>query len=160
VPRQIKFGVSEDSEEAYVNTVGWLHSPAAEKGGKPANLSHPIVYVVNPASANKDLAALLVAIASQPVFNTEHAVTTGHTAISHAQSGMPAYKKAWALSRGISMLEYSTFMPNHTEIGPFNATIYKGIQGVETGRISVDEAVEFVIDELQNELGDKVVITD
>jgi len=160
VPRQIRFGVSADSEEAYVNTVGWLHSPAAKKGGRPANLSHPIVYVVNPGSKNKELAALLVAVASQPYFNTAHAVTTGHTAISHAQTGMPDYQKAWALRRGISMLPFSSFMPNHTQIGPFNAVIYKGIQGVETGRISVEEAVEFVIEELQSELGDDVSITD
>lgn len=160
VPRQIRFGVSEDSEEAYMNTVGWLHSPAAKKGGKPANLSHPIVYCVNPSSKVKDLAALLVAIASQPHFNTPHAVTTGHTAITFAQTGMPEYQKAWTLNRGIKMLPYSTFMPNHTEIGQFNAIIYKGIQGVETGRISVEEATDFVIDELQAELDKNVVIVD
>lgn len=160
VPRQIRFGVSEDSEESYVNTVGWLHSPAAKKGGKPANLSHPIVYVVNPQSPNKELAALLVAIASQPYFNTPHAVTTGHTAISNAQAAMPAYKEAWALSRGISMLPFSTFMPNHTKIGPFNQIIYKAIQGVETGRISAEEGTEFVIEELQAELDDDVMIVD
>ncbi|MGI9423617.1 MAG: ABC transporter substrate-binding protein [Hyphomicrobiaceae bacterium] len=160
VPRQIRFGVSADSEEAYVATVGWLHSPAAEKGGKPANLSHPIVYAVNPASKNVELAALLVGIASQPHFNTPHAVTTGHTAISHAQTGMPEYQKAWALRRGITMLPYSGFMPNHTKIGPFNAAIYKGIQGVETGRISPAEGVEFIVDELQSELGKDVKIVD
>jgi inositol-phosphate transport system substrate-binding protein len=158
VPRQIRFGVSEDSEEAYTSTVGWLHSPAAKKGGKPANLSHPIVYVVNPTSKHKELAALLVAIASQPYFNTEHAVTTGHTAITHAQAATPDYKKAWALSRGISMLPYSTFMPNHTKIGEYNAIIYKAIQGVETGRISAEEGAAFVVEEMQNELGKDVMI--
>lgn len=160
VPRQIRFGVSEDSEEAYTSTVGWLHSPAAEKGGAPANLSHPIVYAVNPNSEHADMAALLVAIASQPYFNTQHAVTTGHTAIMNAQSGQPAYQEAWALRRGAALLPNATFMPNHTQIGPFNAAIYKGIQGVETGRISVEEGVEFVLGELESELGDDVIILD
>ncbi len=160
VPRQIRFGVSEDSEEAYTKTVGWVHSPAAVKGGKPANLSHPIVYVVNPGSKHKDLAALLVAIASQPYFNTAHAVTTGHTAISNAQAGMPEYQAAWALRRGISMLPFATFMPNHTKIGPFNQIIYKGIQGVETGRVSAEEGAAFVIEELQAELDEDIVIVD
>ncbi len=160
VPRQIKFGISEDSEAAYTNTIGWIHSPAAEKGGKPANLSHPIVYVVNPGSQNKDLSALLVAIASQPHFNTAHAVTTGHTGINHSQESMPEYKAAWALRRGISMLSHATFMPNHTQIGPFNQIIYKGIQGVETGRISAEEGAEFIVEELQAELDKDVVIVD
>ncbi len=160
VPRQIRFGVSEDSEAAYTKTIGWVHSPAAKKGGKPANLSHPIVYVVNPGSKHKDLAALLVAIASQPHFNTAHAVTTGHTGITNAQAAMPEYQQAWALRRGISLLSHASFMPNHTQIGPFNSIIYKGIQGVETGRISAEDGAAFVVEELEAELGDDVVIVD
>ncbi len=160
VPRQIRFGVSEDSEEAYTKTIGWVHSPAAIKGGNPANLSHPIVYVVNPGSKKKDLAALLVAIASQPHFNTAHAVTTGHTGISNAQAGMPEYKAAWTLRLGMPYLARASFMPNHPQIGPFNSIIYKGIQGVETGRISAEDGAAFVIEELEAELQKDVVIVD
>jgi inositol-phosphate transport system substrate-binding protein len=160
VGTQIRFGVSEDSEASYTNTVGWLNSPAAEKGGSPKNLSHPIVYVVNPQSDKKDLAALLIAIASQPFFNTQHAVSTNHTAINYGQASMPEYQKAWAIRRGTPMLEYATFMPNHPYIGQFNAIIYKGIQGVETGRLDVEEAVSFVLEELEAELADDVMITD
>ena len=97
VPRQIKLGGWEDSEEDYFNKVGWIHSPAAEKGGTPANLSHPIVYAVNAKSQHKDLSALLVAIASQNYFNTAHAVTTAHTGINHGQAAMPEYQAAWSL---------------------------------------------------------------
>ncbi len=158
VPRQIRLGVSENSAEAYTKTVGWLHAPAAKKGGKPANLSHPIVYVVNPKSKNKELAALLIALASQPYFNTEHAVSSGHTAINNGQASMPAYRDAWYLRRGLGMLNRSMFMPNHIKIGRLNAILYKGIQGVETGRISPQEGVAFVIDELQSELAKDVVI--
>ena len=55
------------------------------------------------------------------------------------------------------MLKRSTFMPNHTEIGSYNAIIFKGIQGVETGRLDPAEAVDIVIEDLLAELGDKVV---
>ena len=160
VPRQIKLGGWEESADDYFSKVGWLHSPAAEKGGTPANLSHPIVYVVNPNSENKDLAALLVAIATQNYFNTEHAVTTAHTGVNHGQAAMPAYQEAWSLAAATPMLARSTFMPNHPDIGPFNAIIYKGIQGVETGRIDPKEATAFVLDELEVELGDEVVLID
>ena len=160
VPRQIRYGVSEDNEEAYFDKVGWLHSPAAETGGKPANLSHPIVYLVNPKSRHAELAALLVGIASQNYFNTEHAVTTGHTAISYGQVSSPAYARSWALRRATPMLARSTFMPNHPDIGTFNRAIFKGIQGVETGRLKPDEGAAFVIEELEASLGDDVVIVD
>ena len=156
-PQLEAFGVS--TEEEYFNKIGWLHSPAAERGGRPANLSHPIVYVVNPNSEHPDLAALLVAIASQPHFNTPHAVTTNHTPINFGQASMPRFvEEGWALRAGTPMLEYSTFMPNHTRIGEFNAIIYKGIQGVETGRLSPEEAAAFTVDELDSELGGDVVI--
>jgi len=153
------FGIS--TEEEYFHKLGWVHSPAAERGGRPANLSHPIVYVVNPSSEHADLAALLVAIASQGYFNTPHAVTTNHTPINFSQAAMPRFiEEGWSLRAGTPMLEYATFMPNHTRIGEFNAVIYKGIQGVETGRLSPEEGAAFVVEELESELGGDVVILD
>jgi inositol-phosphate transport system substrate-binding protein len=160
VPRQIRYGIAEDNAEAYFKTVGWLHAPPAKRGGAPANLSHPIVYLVNPRSPNAELAALLVAIASQSYFNNEHAVSTGHTAITHGQTAMPAYRAAWALQAATPMLARSIFMPNHPGIGAFNAAIFKGLQGVETGRLEPEEGVRFIIDELEAELGDEVMIID
>ncbi len=160
VPRQIRLGVSADSEEAYFATVGWLHAPAARKGGRPANLSHPIVYVVNPNSKRAELAALLVAMASQHYFNTRHAVTTGHTAINYGQAAMPDYTASWALKAATPMLARSIFMPNHPRIGPYNAILFKGIQGVETGRLTPEEGAAFIVDELEAELRDDVVIVD
>ncbi len=153
------FGIS--TEDEYFHKLGWVHSPAAERGGRPANLSHPIVYVVNPSSEHADLAALLVAIASQGYFNTPHAVTTNHTPINFSQAAMPRFvEEGWSLRAGTPMLEYATFMPNHTRIGEFNAVIYKGIQGVETGRLSPEEGAAFVVEELESELGGDVVILD
>jgi len=147
--------------EDYFRTIGWVHSPPEKKGGRPANLSHPIIYVVSDQSQHKDLAAYLVAIASQPYFNTQHAVTTNHTPINHGQVAQPLFiEQGWALRAGAPMLKYSTFMPNHQQIGQYNAVIYKGIQGVETGRLSPEEGADFVIEELQAELGDEVVILD
>lgn len=147
------------SSEAYFDAIGWLHSPAAEKGGKPANLSHPIIYVVSPTSEHPELAAYIVGLASQNVLNTEHAVTTSHTPINYGQAAMPKFiEEGWALRAGTPMLQYSSFMPNHAKIGQYNATTFLGIQAVETGRMEPKEAAAFVVDELQNELGDDVTI--
>ena len=80
VGAQLKaFGIEGDPD-AYFNKVTWIHAPPIERGGRPANLSHPIIYVVTN-QPNKDLAAMLVALASQHVPNTRHAVTTNHTPI-------------------------------------------------------------------------------
>lgn len=152
------FGLTD--AEDYFNKITWIHAPPAEKGGEPKNLSHPIVYIVGD-TPNKDLAALLVGMASQHVPNTAHAVTTNHTPINYGQTAMPEFQeKGWALIAGTPMLKYAEFMPNHARIGQYNAITYTGIQAVETGEMSPEEAVEMVIEELEIELGDDVIILD
>lgn len=152
------FGLSNAQE--YFDKITWIHAPAGEKGGAPKNLSHPIVYVVGD-TENKDLAALLVAMASQHVPNTAHAVGTNHTPIMFGQTAMPEFiEKGWALIAGTPMLKYAEFMPNHAKIGQYNAITFTGIQAVETGEMSPEEAAEMVIEELEVELGDDVIILD
>jgi inositol-phosphate transport system substrate-binding protein len=143
----------------YQKKITWINAPAGKKGGTPTNLSHPIAYSVSAKSKNKDLAAFLVGLASQPYANTKHAVTTNHTPINYGQQAMPeVMEKGWALVAATPMLKYASFMPNHPKIGQYNSIIFKGIQGVETGRLKADAAAAFVIDELTNELGKDVLI--
>ena len=146
-------------KDAYFKKYTWINAPAGKKGGKPSNLSHPIAYAVSAKSKNKDLAAYIVALASQSIPNLRHAVTTNHTPINYGQQAMPELiEKGWALVAATPMLKFASFMPNHPKIGQYNSIIFKGIQGVETGRLSAQAAADFVIDELQNELGKDVII--
>jgi inositol-phosphate transport system substrate-binding protein len=144
----------------FFKKVGWFHAPAAEKGGQPANLSHPIVYIVNPKSKNAELAAMLVAYATLPYYNTKHAVTTAHTAILNGQRSMPDYVKAWYLDAATPMLARSTFIPNHPDFGRYNGVLFKALQGVETGRLTPAQAIEFLEDEMSNELKGSVKIVE
>ncbi len=149
-----------DDEQGYFNKIGWIHAPAAEAGGEPTNLSHPIVYVVNPQSEHAELAAQVVAVASLPYFNTLHAVDSYHTGILNGQASMPDYEAIWPLAAASELIERSTFMPNHPDFGRYNGLLFTALQGVETGRLTAEEAVEFLADELQGELGDELVIVD
>ena len=152
------FGLGPTDSEAYFNKVTWINAPAATEGGSPKNLSHPIVYVVAD-TPNKDLAAMIVALASQHVPNTRHAVTTNHTPINFGQSAMPDFiTQGWGLVAGVPLLEFAEFMPNHSRIGQYNAITYQGVQAVETGELSPEEAVEFVLEELEAELGDDLIM--
>jgi len=154
------FGIDPLDKDAYFRKITWINAPAGEKGGEPKNLSHPIVYVVGD-TPNKDMAALLVALASQPVPNTKHAVGTNHTPINYGQAAMPDFiERGWGLVAGVPLLEYAEFMPNHPKIGQYNAITFQGVAAVETGEMSPAEAVDFVIEELETELGDDIIITD
>ncbi|MDX6749388.1 extracellular solute-binding protein [Geminicoccaceae bacterium 1502E] len=147
-------------EKGYFEKIGWIPQPPAEKGGKPANLSHPIVYVVNPQSENAELAARLVALATLPHFNTQHAVGSYHTAILNGQRTMPAYAEVWPLAKATELLSNASFMPSHPDFGKYNGLLYKALQGVETGRLDPEEAVLFLEDELSVELGDELEIVE
>ncbi|HVZ14642.1 MAG TPA: extracellular solute-binding protein [Bauldia sp.] len=147
-------------EAGYFHKIGWLNAPSAVKGGKPTNLSHPIVYAVNPKGEHPDIAAMLVAYATQPYFNVQHAVTSAHMAITNAETGMPQYKAQWALADAVPMLQYTSFIPNHPKFGIYNGILFQALQGVETGRLTPDSAIDFLSQELSNQLGDDVVIAD
>ncbi len=154
------FGIDPLDSEAYFNKITWINAPAGEKGGQPKNLSHPIVYVVAD-TPNKELAAMLVGLASQPIPNTRHAVGTNHTPINYSQAAMPEFQsKGWGLVAGVPLLQYAEFMPNHTRIGQYNAITYQGVQAVETGEMGAEEAAEWVVEELEVELGDDLIILD
>lgn len=137
----------------YFKKIGWIPAPAAEKGGKPVNLSHPLLYTVNPKGKNAEIAANLVALATLPYFNNQHAVTSYHTAISNAQTAMPIYKENWALSAASPMMAHAQFVPNHTKFGSYNKVLFNGLQAVETGRMTAAQAVDFIADELQLQFG-------
>ncbi len=155
------YGMTWPTDRAgYNHMIGWIPAPAAVKGGKPENLSHPIAYVINDKSQNKQLAAQLVAMASLPYYNTRHDVGSYHTAISYAQLSMPDYANNWALSQASKMMTNITFVPNHVKFGTYNHVLFQGLQAVETKRMTPAQAVAFIADELKAQLGDDVEIID
>lgn len=147
-------------EAGYFKKIGWLPAPPGAKGGKPANLSHPIAYVVNGKSPKAELAAQLVAYATLPYYNTKHAVTTAHTGVTNGQAAMPDYVNAWYLQAATPLLKHATFLPNHPEFARYNGILFKALQGVETGRLTPEEGIEFLEEELGNELKDNLLVVE
>ena len=144
-------------EEAFFADWGWIASPAAEKGGTPGSLTHPIIYAIAADVADPELAVRLLGHASAADLNTEHAVTTTHIGIKPEQLEDPKYAEAWPLARATDFLEITRFLPNNPQFGELNGIIYSAIQGVETGRLSAEDAADFVIDEATATLEDVVV---
>jgi inositol-phosphate transport system substrate-binding protein len=57
-----------------------------------------------------------------------------------------------------SILEYTTFLPNSPFFSSWSEAYFLGISAVESGDLTPAEAVDVVVDQLQNELGDNVII--
>ncbi len=140
--------------------IGFAPIPAAEKGGKPVSVSHPLVHLITAASQHKDLAFLIVTMASAVDLNTRHAISSGHLAIRKSQLSYPPYY-ADVFARKVSELcaPFARFSPNHPKAPFYWETLFRdGIVAVEVGALSPAEALENFIKRMQTELGDQVII--
>jgi inositol-phosphate transport system substrate-binding protein len=146
-----------DDEEGFFKDWGWTAAPPVEQGGPPSSLTHPIVYAVAADTEHPELAVRLLGFASDADLNTDHAVTTTHIGIKQEQLEDPRYQEAWPLARATELLEYTKFLPNNAGFGDLNRIIYQGLQGVESGRLSAEEAAQFVVDEAEVQLDDVIV---
>ncbi len=146
--------------EAYLfENVGYAPIPANEEGtGKPTTLTHPLVYMVSSQCEHPDLALLLISKATVKELNTTYAVDSGHLGILKSQSDYAPYTSAEFLSLTLPLLEYTTFLPNSPYWSAYSEAYYLGIQAVESGDLTPEEAVDVVVDRLQTELGDNIII--
>ncbi len=149
-------GVPSD-EASFLKEYGWTAAPAAEKGGEPGSLTHPIVYCVSKGE-HAELAARVVGFASDPSLNTDHAVSTTHLGIKRAQQEDPRYIEQWPLLRATPLLEITKYLPNHPDFGALNQIIYESLQGVETGQLSAAAAAEFVVSEAEARIPDSIEV--
>jgi len=154
--------------ELYLKDLGgedymWEHFgfgliPAAEKGGKPNTLTHPLVYMISSQCEHPDLALALIAKVTNYGPNTRHAIASTHLGILKNQTEYKFYKVSHLLSEALYMLDYTTFLPNNPYWGPYSTVTYEALAAVVSGDLTPEEAVEFVVDGLQRELGGNVII--
>jgi inositol-phosphate transport system substrate-binding protein len=146
-------------EDYLFENAGFAPIPANEDGtGNPITLTHPLVYMISSQSEHPDLALLLISKATTKELNTDYAVASGHLGILKSQADYPPYLTAKFLSATLPLLDYTTFLPNSPYWSSYSEAYYLGIQAVEAGDLSAEEALQEVINRLQNELGDNIKI--
>jgi inositol-phosphate transport system substrate-binding protein len=62
------------------------------------------------------------------------------------------------LSDVLYMLDYTSFLPNNPNWGTYQQATFDALSGVQAGELTAQEAVNFVVETLQNELGDEFII--
>lgn len=146
-------------EEYLFEKTGFGPIPALAAGiNEPITLTHPLLYMVSSDSEHPDLALMVISKATTKELNTEYAVASGHLGILESQSNYAAYTDAVFLSQVAPILEYTTFLPNSPFFSAWSEGYFLGFAAVESGDLSPAEAVQVVIDQLENELGDNVII--
>jgi len=145
--------------EAYMwENFGFGLIPAACCWGKPNTLTHPLAYMISSQCKYPDLALALVAKVTTLEYNTKHAIASTHLGILKGQTEYPPYAESRLLSEALYMLDYTTFLPNNPNWGPYSTITYEALAAAVGGQFTPEQAVDFVVDGLQRELGDKVII--
>lgn len=146
-------------EEYLVENVGFSAIPALEAGtGEPITLTHPLLYMVSSDADHADLAMLLISKATTLELNTEYALTSGHIGILNSQLTYEPYTSSEFINEVTALLDVTTFLPNSPFFSAWSEAYYLGIQAVESGDRDAAGALEVVIDQLNNELGDDVLV--
>jgi len=145
--------------EAYMwENFGFGLIPAAEKGGKPNSLTHPMAFLVSSQCKHPDLAVALIAKVTNYGPNTRHAIASTHLGILKGQTDYKFYKGSRLLTEALYMLDYTTFLPNSPDWGTYSNITYEALAACVSGDFNPEEAVDFVVEELNRELGDKITI--
>ena len=150
-----KYGMSE---EDFWKLIDFIPVPPGEKGGKPVTISHPLVYMISSQSKHPELAFLIVALATNPLFNADHAIESGHLAIMYSELSVPKYKEDKWATVAASLLEFTQFAPNHPKFGVYDEIVFAAMRGVESGELTPEQALDYIVSQMQAQLGDQVII--
>ncbi|MDK1037900.1 MAG: extracellular solute-binding protein [Actinomycetota bacterium] len=146
-------------EEYLFENVGFGPIPALAGGANtPTTLTNPFAYMVSSATEHVDLALMVISKATTKELNTEYAVSSGKLAILKSQADYEPYTSARFQSEMAPILEFTTFQPNSPFFSAWSDAYYLGLAAVVSGDLTPEEAVEVAVDQLENELGDNVII--
>lgn len=153
----LNYVADQGGDEYLFENVGLTLVPAMDTG-EAITLTHPLSYLISSSSENPDVAMALIAAVTTPEANNRHAIDSFHLGILNAQVESEEYQNNRLLSQAHYMLEYTTALPNDPGWNAWSSAYYTGIQAVETGDATPEEAVEIVINQLTNELGDQITV--
>ncbi|MFQ5793517.1 MAG: ABC transporter substrate-binding protein [Candidatus Bipolaricaulia bacterium] len=148
------------SEEELFENITWIPYPAAEKGGSPGSVSHPLATVITSASQNKELAFLLTSIQYATDLQAESVLASGHLAVLNSELGYAPYANKRYQTEVSGLLNVTRFSPNHPKAPFYWQTLFEAIQAVETGAMRPQAALNFFVRRIQQELGDEVIVED
>lgn len=145
-------------EDDLFENVGFALIPAGNDKGRPNQLGQPQAYMVTAASPNKELAALLITLASAVDLNTNHALEGAKLAIRESQTAYRRFADATFLSMAATLVPEQIFLPTHPASGFYNTALYEAIGGVEAGMLTPEMALQQLEMRMRAELGDDLIV--
>ncbi len=134
--------------------------PSGETGGKGVTITHPLVYLVSKRAQGEDaeIAARLITIATEPRYNSLHAIASAHLGVTRTQSKVEMYANDRWTAEATALLWHAVSLPNNTDFGQLDQIVWKGLTAAWSGQKSPAEATQIVAQEIRSTMGDKVTV--
>ncbi|MGJ8584113.1 MAG: ABC transporter substrate-binding protein [Marinosulfonomonas sp.] len=150
-----------EGNEDFWNTIQFSLIPAGNAEGRANTITHPLVYLVMNQEDDRieEIAAQLIAIATEPRLNTLHAIQSNHLAVAQAQEGIDLYSgNRWAAEATERLLGSANAQPNHLQYGAFSEAMFRGLESAWTGVQTPEEAVAEVEAQMRATIGDDLIV--
>lgn len=102
-------------------------------------------YTIVSKTKNPDLCFDLISRAASPELLSLHAITTFRGPTRKSVADLADFKEQKYLIKVLEMMKYSQAFPKHPNLGTYKNMVFEAMSGIETGRLTVDKAVEFMI---------------
>jgi inositol-phosphate transport system substrate-binding protein len=152
---------AREGNDDFWNTIQFSLIPAGNDRGRANTITHPLVYLVMDQEDDRfeEVAAQLVAIATEPRLNTLHAIQSNHLAVAKAQDGIELYSgNRWAAEATERLLGSANSQPNHLQYGAYSEAMFRGLEAAWTGVQTPEEAVAEVEAQMTATIGDDLIV--
>ncbi len=152
---------AREGNDDFWNTIQFSLIPAGNDAGRANTITHPLVYLVMNQEDDRveEIAAQLIAIATEPRLNTLHAIQSNHLAVARAQADVDLYRgNRWASEATEVLLGSANSQPNHLQYGAFSEAMFRGLEAAWTGVQTPEEAVAEVEAQMRATIGDDLIV--
>ncbi len=130
------------SEEYLQKNMGIAPFPGVQGPVAPVKVH---AYTIVTKTKYPDVCFDLIARASSPELLAHHAITTFRGPTRKSVADQPDFQAQAYLSQVLEIMNYAQAFPKHPALGVYKTMIFEAMSGIETGRLTVDKAVEFMV---------------
>lgn len=152
---------ASEGNDDFWGTIQFSLIPAGDDNGRANTITHPLVYLVMNQEDDRaeEIAAQLIAIATEPRLNTLHAIQSNHLAVTQAQASLDLYQgNRWASEATQVLLASANSQPNHLNYGAYSEAMFSGLEAAWTGVQTPEAAVAEVEAQMRATIGDNLIV--
>lgn len=130
------------SEEYLQDNMGIAPFPGINGPVTPVKVH---AYTIVSTTKNPDISFDLISRAASSELLSLHSITTFRGPTRKTVADQADFKQQKYLSKVMEIMKYSKAFPKHPALGTYKSMIFEAMSGIETGRLTVDKAVEFMV---------------